>query len=144
MRTTRWNLTLGLGLVLIANMACNFSVSTANMSSLKLGKDKTVTQEASSFSPGDTIYAVATISNAPGKVKVKGRLSFEDVPGEQTQPHEQGGGHRHEREHLGVAEDQQDRRRQADRRGRQAQHDGHADGGALPDRDLSRANGFSR
>jgi len=86
MRTTRWNLTVGLGCLLIANAACNFSVSTANMSSLKLGKDKTVTQEASSFSPGDTIYAVATISNAPGKVKVKGRLSFEDVPGEQSGP----------------------------------------------------------
>lgn len=86
MRTTRWDLTLGLGLVLIANVACNVSFSSANMSSLKLGKDKAVTQEASSFSPGDTIYAVATISNAPGKVKVKGRLAFEDVPGEQTGP----------------------------------------------------------
>ena len=86
MLMTRWSLTLGLGLVLIADMACNFSVSTANMSSLKLGKDKTATQETSSFSPGDTIYAVATISNAPGKVKVKGRLAFEDVPGEQPGP----------------------------------------------------------
>jgi hypothetical protein len=86
MRTTRWNLILGLGLVLIANVACNFSVSTANMSSLKLGKDKTVTQETSSFGTADTIYAVATISNAPGKVKVKGRLAVEDVPGQQTGP----------------------------------------------------------
>src|SRR5437667_9315265 len=86
MRTTRWNLTLGLGLLLIANMACNFSVSTANMSSLKLGRDEKITQETSSFSPADTVYAVATISNAPGKVKVRGRLAFEDVPGEQPGP----------------------------------------------------------
>src|ERR1700730_15541326 len=86
MRTTRWNLTLGLGLVLVANVACNVSFSSANMSSLKLGKDKAVTQETSSFSPGDAIYAVATISNAPGKVKVKGQLAFEDVPGQKTGP----------------------------------------------------------
>jgi hypothetical protein len=86
MRTTRWNLTLGLVLVLIANVACNFSLSTANMSSLKLGKDKTVTQETSSFGSSDTIYAVAVISNAPEKVKVKGRLAVEDVPGHQSGP----------------------------------------------------------
>ncbi len=86
MRTTRWNLTLGLGLVLIANVACNVSFSSANMSSLKLGKDKAVTQETSSFGTADTIYAVAVISNAPGKVKVKGQLSVEDVPGQKTGP----------------------------------------------------------
>lgn len=86
MRTTRWSLTLGVGFVLIANVACNFSVSTANMSSLKLGKDKTVTQETSSFGSADTIYAIAVISNAPGKVKVKGQLAVEDVPGQKSGP----------------------------------------------------------
>ncbi|MEK6323873.1 MAG: hypothetical protein AABN33_19690 [Acidobacteriota bacterium] len=86
MRTTRWNLTLGLSLLLVANLACNFSVTTASISSLKLGKDKTVSQETSSFSTGDTIYAVAVISNAPGKLKVKGRLVVEDVAGQQIGP----------------------------------------------------------
>ena len=86
MRTTRWGLTLGLALLLIADLACNFSVSTANMSSLKLGKDKSVSQESSSFSTGDTIYAAAVISNAPSKVKVKGRLVVEDVAGQQSGP----------------------------------------------------------
>src|SRR5688572_12058789 len=86
MRTMRWNLTLGLGLLLVANLACNFSVSTANISSLKLGKDKSVSQETSGFSTGDTIYAAAVISNAPGKVKVKGRLVVEDVAGQQSGP----------------------------------------------------------
>lgn len=33
-----------------------------------------------------TVYAVAEISNAPGKVKVKGRLAVEDVPGQQSGP----------------------------------------------------------
>lgn len=86
MRTTRWYLTLGLCLLLVAELACNFSISTANISSLKLGKDKSVSQEASSFSTGDTIYAAAVISNSPGKVTVKGRLVVEDVAGQQSGP----------------------------------------------------------
>ena len=51
-------------------MALGCSMSTANLSSLKVGKDKAVTSEAASFKPGDTIYGVATVANNPGKVKV--------------------------------------------------------------------------
>jgi hypothetical protein len=60
-------------------VACN--MSTANMSSFKVGKDKEVKTEATSFKSGDTIYAVATISNAPGKTTVKFNLSADDVTG---------------------------------------------------------------
>ena len=86
MRTNRWNLTLGLGLLLVVALACNFSASTANIGGLKIGKDKGVSQETSSFAAGDTIYAVADISNAPGAVKVTGRLVIEDVAGQQSGP----------------------------------------------------------
>lgn len=86
MRTNKWNLTFGLGLLLAVALACNFSASTANISSLKLGKDKSISQETSSFNADDTIYGVATISNAPGKVKVKGRLVIDDVEGQQSGP----------------------------------------------------------
>ncbi len=86
MQRRTWNLTFGLGLLMIAALACNFSASTANISSLKLGKDKAVSTEASTFAPTDTIYAVGTISNAPGKVKAKGRLVVEDVTGQQAGP----------------------------------------------------------
>lgn len=65
-------------------LACN--VSTANLSSLKIGKDKAVSSESSSFGPNDTVYAVGTVSNAPGKVKVKGLLAFEDVEGQKPGP----------------------------------------------------------
>jgi hypothetical protein len=65
-------------------IACSFS--TASVSSLKIGKDKAVSAESSSFAPNDTIYAVGTIANAPGAVKVKGLLAFEDVAGEQPGP----------------------------------------------------------
>ncbi len=86
MRITRWGLTLALAALVCGALACNFSVSTANLSSLKLGKDKEVNTETSSFAPSDTIYAVATVSNAPGAVKVKGRLVIEDVAGETPGP----------------------------------------------------------
>jgi hypothetical protein len=86
MQTKRWNLALGLGLMLVVALACKMSASTANISSFKLGKDKSASQESSTFAPGDTIYGVAEISNAPGKVKVKGRLVVDDVEGQQSGP----------------------------------------------------------
>jgi hypothetical protein len=82
MKTTRSLFIATLGLLAVVGLACSFSASTANISSLKLGKDKSVGTETSTFSPSDTVYAVATIGNAPGKVKVKGRLVIEDAPGE--------------------------------------------------------------
>jgi len=81
MRKKRWDLTLGLGVLLATALACNFSATTANISSLKLSKDKAAATEASSFAAADTIYAVAVISNAPDKLKAKGRLSAEQVEG---------------------------------------------------------------
>jgi hypothetical protein len=75
-----------LGLLVFAALACNFSASTANISDLKVSKDKAATQPASSFVAGDTVYAVTTISNSPGAVKVKGRLVFDEVEGQQSGP----------------------------------------------------------
>ena len=86
MLTKRGGLTLPFGLLLFAVVACNFSASTANISGLKLGKDQAVSQETNSFGAKDTVYAVATISNAPGAVKVTGRLVVEDVAGEKSGP----------------------------------------------------------
>ena len=86
MRTARGGLAVSLGVLVFAALACNFSASTANISDLKLGKDQAATQTTSSFAATDTVYAVATISNAPGAVKVKGRLVIEDVEGEQSGP----------------------------------------------------------
>jgi len=72
------------GMLLAILIACSYS--TANLSSLKVGKDKAVSSESSSFSPNDTIYAVGTVANAPGAVKVKGLLAFDDVEGEKPGP----------------------------------------------------------
>ena len=86
MNTKRGNFPLVFAVLLVAVVACNFNVSTANISDLKLGKDESVSTKTSSFDAGDTVYAVATISNAPGKLKVKGRLVVEDVEGQQSGP----------------------------------------------------------
>lgn len=86
MRSKQLCLGIALGLLLVSAAACSFSVSTANISSLKLGTDKTVSKETSSFSATDTIYGVAEVSNAPSKVKVKGTFVVEDVEGEKSGP----------------------------------------------------------
>jgi hypothetical protein len=84
MRKSTVNLMICSALLLGAVVACSFS--TAKLSSLKVGKDKAVSSETSTFAPNDTLYAVGTVSNAPGKVKVKGLLAFDDVEGQKPGP----------------------------------------------------------
>ena len=86
MQKSKINLLLVSGVLLVTVLACNFSATTANLSSLKVGKDRTVSSETSTFGPNDVVYAVGTVSNAPGKVKVKGLLAFEDVAGQTKGP----------------------------------------------------------
>jgi hypothetical protein len=75
----------GLGLLIVATVlftaafACN--MSTANMASFKISKDKEGTQETTSFKGGETIYGRAAIANNGGKVKVKIQINVDDVPG---------------------------------------------------------------
>ena len=82
-RTNLKSLLAGAALVALV-LAC--SASTANISGLKLGKDQSVSSETTTFQGTDPIYAVATISNAPGKVKVRGRMMFDNVAGQTAGP----------------------------------------------------------
>ena len=84
MRTNQSALACVLALITTVSFACSFS--TAHISSLKTGKDRAVSQESSTFGPNDAVFAVATVSNAPGKVKVKGQLAIDDVPGQKAGP----------------------------------------------------------
>jgi hypothetical protein len=86
MPRTSLNLIIALGCLLAVALACNFSSSTANISAVKIGKDKNVKEEATTFESTDPFYVVATISNAPNKVKVKGRLVVEEAEGQTSGP----------------------------------------------------------
>jgi len=86
MQSKQYSLSVGLCLLLASVAACSFNVSTANISSLKLGTDKTVTKETTNFTATDTIYGVAEVSNAPSKVKVKGTFVVDNVEGEKSGP----------------------------------------------------------
>jgi hypothetical protein len=80
MRLRRVTLCLSV-LMLAAAAGCKFSLTTANISGLKFSKDKEGKVETSTFAPGDTIYATATVSNVPSKVTLKFRLITEKVEG---------------------------------------------------------------
>ena len=86
MRRINWNLLLPFMLLLAVVLACNFSKTTANISGLRLGKDKEASSVVHDFSARDTIYGVAEISNVPDKVRVKGRLIVDEVEGEKPGP----------------------------------------------------------
>ncbi len=75
----KFQLVFSLAALFAVAIACN--MSTANMSSFKVGKDEEVKTESSTFKAGETIYGVATISNAPGKTTVKFHLQADDVSG---------------------------------------------------------------
>ena len=61
--------------------ACN--ASTAHISSLKTGKDKAISAEASSFGTKDTVYAQAHAANLPNKVTMQWAVVAEKVTGQQ-------------------------------------------------------------
>jgi hypothetical protein len=86
MRAKQFYFTIGIIFLLVTGSACSVSYSTANISSLKMGKEKPVGNEVRTFAPEDTIYATAVIANNPGTVKVKGQMIIEDVAGQQPGP----------------------------------------------------------
>jgi hypothetical protein len=80
MRIRKWPVSAVAVLTLAFVSSCSFT--TANISSLKLSKAKDGSAETNSFAPGDSIYALATVSNVPSKVTLKFRLTTEDVDGQ--------------------------------------------------------------
>lgn len=80
MHIRKWPVVLVATLALAFISACSFT--TANISGLKLSKDKEGKSETNTFAPTDSIYALATVSNVPSKVTLKFRLITEDVVGQ--------------------------------------------------------------
>lgn len=81
MSLKRWSLACVLLIMVAAMMGCKFSFTTANISNLKLSKDKGGSSTTSSFGSRDTIYALADVSNAPSKMKLKARLLIDKIEG---------------------------------------------------------------
>jgi hypothetical protein len=76
------NSLLGLAVILLAALACNYSFTTANIGSLKVSKYKNAAMETSVFEPRDAVYVVAQISNTSDQHKVTSRVLYEDVQGQ--------------------------------------------------------------
>lgn len=73
--------------VIAAALAAACNVTTANLASLKTGKEKGANQESTTFKAGETLYASAAVANNPGGVKVVYSLKNEKgdkIPGTET------------------------------------------------------------
>ena len=77
--TNKINFTAAFGILMLISLACSFS--TANLSEIKFGKDKSASNPSTTFKSEDEIFAVTSINNAGGKNKVHFRLLFDDVEG---------------------------------------------------------------
>ena len=76
--------TFALGVLLAIALACSGSFTTANLSDIKLAKDKDATSPQTTFAPDDDIFAVSSLNNTSSKFKVKFRLLFDDVKGAES------------------------------------------------------------
>jgi hypothetical protein len=57
--------------LVLALGACNFSASTANISSAKMATDKDGKNPTKTFSPDQPFYCIVELSNAPDDTKVR-------------------------------------------------------------------------
>jgi len=81
---SKLNYIFTLGALMIVALACNYSATTANLSDVKLGLDKTAAASKSTFDPTDEIFAVSALNNTSSKHKVKFRLLFDGVEGAES------------------------------------------------------------
>jgi hypothetical protein len=72
---------LMLGCLLVAVSACS---TAPKINSMKLGKDEKVSKQEDTFQAGETVYAVAEITNAGSQSKARFRLVYEDVAGQKS------------------------------------------------------------
>ena len=83
-RTMFLYLTLCATILALTVPACSFSASTAKISDAKMARDQDGKHPTKVFSPDDTFYCVADLSNAPDDTKVRAVWTAVDV--ENTKP----------------------------------------------------------
>lgn len=81
MKNKKWSFLLVLTVLLLASLACNFGVSTANIKEAKMYRDSEGTQATTTFTPQDTFYCIVDLANAPDDTKVKAVWTAVDVEG---------------------------------------------------------------
>jgi len=72
---------LAIVLMMLTMPACSFSASTANINDAKMARDPEGNDPTKVFSPDETFYCVADLSNAPDDTKVKAVWTAIDVEG---------------------------------------------------------------
>jgi hypothetical protein len=70
-RTTLLFLPVCAAFLVLALSACNFSASTANISSAKMARDQDGKQPTETFSPDEQFYCIVELSHAPNDTKVR-------------------------------------------------------------------------
>jgi hypothetical protein len=70
-RTTLLFLPVCAAFLILTLGACNFSASTANISSAKMATDKDGKNPTKAFSPDEPFYCIVELSNAPDDTKVR-------------------------------------------------------------------------
>jgi hypothetical protein len=68
-------------LVTLTMPACSFGASTANISDAKMARDPEGNDPTKVFSPDETFYCIADLSNAPDDTKVKAVWTAVNVEG---------------------------------------------------------------
>jgi hypothetical protein len=81
MDRARSSIVVALAALIIASLACNFSVSSANISDAWLARDKDGIERTTIFEPQDIFYAIVKLSNAPDDTTVKATWTAVDVAG---------------------------------------------------------------
>ncbi len=78
------NTLIAISVLIFIAMACNASFTTANISSFNFGKNDKAEPATTTFNVGEKVFAVAIVSNAMSKIKV--RFKVESTSGNSQQP----------------------------------------------------------
>ncbi len=84
MRNSKINGTLAIVFVLALVVACSFSASTANLGDVTLSPNQDGSSPTNTFRPGATVYAISSVNNSMSQVRVRSRLYFDNVEGQQS------------------------------------------------------------
>lgn len=78
------NALIAISVLIFIATACNASFTTANISSFNFGKNDKAEPATTTFNVGEKVFAVAIVSNAMSKIKV--RFKVESTSGNSQQP----------------------------------------------------------